>query len=649
MAKPPTLVACALCHHTMNYHSLTLITSLLNHEFISGADTLSKMATDPRFLCASFKNCGTCKDPNLVPNHMPIIPHPLPLPQLLLSHSSPLTHLEKQTCIQSLLCIGNQIVAHINRQHSGDLTGALNIDRLSIGRNREEQPDLMRCWNAYLSLLAPIRTVPDDVLMEIFLACTGDSENGVSNTSIDELEDVCKRWKDVALGTPSLWSNIKIVVDIDDDESFQANAGLLHMYACRARTLPIQLSLEFESCQGSDSEEEEEEEEGRSGEADHSGDGFLVFAENLVDLAPRLQGLSIVAPPVFLRQLEHAITIKSQLWNLPKLESFELEFLTEEYVDKVEPLQMVRNADRLRRVTTRGARSHSESSESLLLWSISWDTLKSWHGLEAKTADLIAILRLSPNLTRCDGARLDDSGGGFQHLSHGLESLDASFEEESAFRELFEHCDFPSLQELSISSPMPEGFIPKDVNDDVWFQPAFTAFLHRSACPLQRLVLSIFSLKMEDLLATLTLVPGLVDLEIFDESIYDEFLLNTLLMQQLTVYSQPSPSSSIPTILPNLHCLSFGGRLTFTLDAFLCMANSRLAPGSSEHATLQLLRVSPYKITERNPSICTDQWVTPSIVRAISEELCGRVDIQIGDAGYPGEQHIASFSYVASW
>ncbi|KZP23953.1 hypothetical protein FIBSPDRAFT_699756, partial [Athelia psychrophila] len=83
----------------------------------------------------------------------------------------------------------------------GRLTGALT----QLHRKRGNFESYMV---AHQGLLSPLRSVPSEILAEIFLYFrAGWGRDAKSTTKIGPLAitGVCRRWRDIALETPPLW------------------------------------------------------------------------------------------------------------------------------------------------------------------------------------------------------------------------------------------------------------------------------------------------------------------------------------------------------------------------------------------------------------------------------------------------------------
>ncbi|KAF5340096.1 hypothetical protein D9758_013164 [Tetrapyrgos nigripes] len=72
----------------------------------------------------------------------------------------------------------------------------------------------------YKKILHPIRSLPNEVLAEIFFLCTSDLTNPLCVNEMPwVLGQVCRRWRDVALSAPKIYSNIALKLDTPRSEN----------------------------------------------------------------------------------------------------------------------------------------------------------------------------------------------------------------------------------------------------------------------------------------------------------------------------------------------------------------------------------------------------------------------------------------------
>lgn len=143
----------------------------------------------------------------------------LPPPELLQTNEPPSDlevarmqrlrlHAEKQ-----LVRISDQLSAAQTLQTAVELT-----------KEREEQHRIIERFTA---MLHPVRRLPPEILSEIFLRCTEDSDeefqgSGSVSSSINPYElpwrltEVSSRWRHTALSFPRLWSSVRIPLQYED-------------------------------------------------------------------------------------------------------------------------------------------------------------------------------------------------------------------------------------------------------------------------------------------------------------------------------------------------------------------------------------------------------------------------------------------------
>ncbi|KZP13906.1 hypothetical protein FIBSPDRAFT_868755 [Athelia psychrophila] len=230
------------------------------------------------------------------------------------------------------------------------------------------------------------------------------------------------------------------------------------------------------------------------------------------------------------------------------------------------------------------------------------------------------VLLVFPNLVACDKAIVTDMyGEGPMDLRHNvLQTLDLRVSGRGAFELFFEHCVLPSLVKLRLHS---DQHWP-----GLWSQSAFHRFLWQSSCRLQTLVLDFVGLTTHDLLALLELVPTLCELHVIDrpaENLPPNSIIGNVLMERLAIFSPP--------LLPNLRVLKLGGILSFDLQPFATMAQSRFAADQYRHPMgcrrLQSLVVYPsVPVAGLYAS-----WRTIEELHFVNEYLGYQVDIQTAE------------------
>jgi hypothetical protein len=111
-----------------------------------------------------------------------------------------------------------------------------------IELRREE---MCRYAEEHRGFLAPVRRCPDEILSEIFTFCIPERECFERRDPL-LVDQICRRWREVALGTPALWSDITVVHrERKHDAGLQAEreAEMAQEWLQRAGGRPISLEL----------------------------------------------------------------------------------------------------------------------------------------------------------------------------------------------------------------------------------------------------------------------------------------------------------------------------------------------------------------------------------------------------------------------
>ncbi|KAJ7649028.1 hypothetical protein DFH06DRAFT_1049677 [Mycena polygramma] len=98
--------------------------------------------------------------------------------------------------------------------------------------------------DAHLSLVSPVRRLPEDIVREIFMACMPASSNagmGVKEAPL-LLCRICSGWRHLALATPELWSSLHIVVS--RRSTGEGLAATAKCWLSRSGVLPLSISLD---------------------------------------------------------------------------------------------------------------------------------------------------------------------------------------------------------------------------------------------------------------------------------------------------------------------------------------------------------------------------------------------------------------------
>ncbi|KAJ7167090.1 hypothetical protein C8R46DRAFT_1096027 [Mycena filopes] len=163
---------------------------------------------------------------------------PLPLDDLVSLHNEPLPASEAHLAHSWIL----EAEKELARVEGGIQT--LELRRQNLESRRLE---LRRSLEIYRRAVAPHKTLPVELLREIFRFCAATSDlNDISaSNSNDEpptsLCAVCSRWRTVALDTHELWSDVRV-----DFPERRNPVGLLHaveLWFSRSGTHPVTLDI----------------------------------------------------------------------------------------------------------------------------------------------------------------------------------------------------------------------------------------------------------------------------------------------------------------------------------------------------------------------------------------------------------------------
>ncbi|KAK0492263.1 hypothetical protein EDD18DRAFT_507956 [Armillaria luteobubalina] len=165
---------------------------------------------------------GMCNSCGATPFHYnEVQPPQSPRIQHLLSANEPPLEGEEAT-LRATVSRGSQVLSDLDAQITEVrlILDALLRDRVQAAANIREAK----------LILHPIRRLPEDILREIFSSCVSPQENYLYKDNTDivpcldagnprwTLSQTCRRWRYMALGTPSLWS----CIDLDFDTFYSS-------------------------------------------------------------------------------------------------------------------------------------------------------------------------------------------------------------------------------------------------------------------------------------------------------------------------------------------------------------------------------------------------------------------------------------------
>ncbi|KAF7972527.1 hypothetical protein HWV62_17822 [Athelia sp. TMB] len=437
--------------------------------------------------------------------------------------------------------------------------GEMDSLAVSLQRIQEELAKLQgRCSSERLkaeqallnhqSIVAPIRRVPDDVLVEIFLTCMGINSRRFQPQPIT-LASVCRRWRTLAHSTARLWST---VIALLTPTNYLSTGSLLNHYTSLSAALPLQISLKLN---------EDAIDPALDTILNPSGtEGNIFLSQTLAASAPRWKTLAVT--PSILPVLHRAwLSVQSSGWDVSMLEILEIDArMDENWPLNGGVMSMFSIASRLRYVIC-----HDSSYEPYIPLELPWNQIEQLDGLSMNLETFSKYLRRCPKVARCGSFSFGDSFDGLGDTCHrALRAIDAYTDSRTCLEELFTHFQFPSLVELRLEA----WYGPS-----IWPQHHFSNFCARSSCMLQRLVLGCGIVAKEDLLLIFPSVPSILELHFSEPKttyMEAEAGFDTDVIEKLSLIPH-----SLSNLLPHLRTLSLLGGLRFDTRTFTRMIMSR--------------------------------------------------------------------------
>lgn len=190
-----------------------------------------------------------------------------------------------------------------------DLLEHLKLVQQHCRRERRQATQYLR---DHQSIIAPIRRVPDDILVEIFLVFMNTGSYNFGPDPIT-LTGVCGRWRTLAQATTCLWSQITVHLTPSNHLSM---GHLIHHHAALSAHRPLTLNLTPKRYPPSNPAVNS------SLSADGKGEDDQLLAKALASSAARWQTVEVT--PSTLQYLYNAWSIDKSNWKVPLLESFAL-------------------------------------------------------------------------------------------------------------------------------------------------------------------------------------------------------------------------------------------------------------------------------------------------------------------------------------
>ncbi|KAJ7225000.1 hypothetical protein C8J57DRAFT_1731232 [Mycena rebaudengoi] len=119
---------------------------------------------------------------------------------------------------------------------------ALENSLAAVRRKREELQSRLDDYKY------PVLTLPAEITAEIFISFLPIYPLRAPFTGLlspELLGRVCRQWRDIAFGTPRLWSAIEIEIDLDIPDLLCPQVDLLQTWLARSKNCPLSLSVQI--------------------------------------------------------------------------------------------------------------------------------------------------------------------------------------------------------------------------------------------------------------------------------------------------------------------------------------------------------------------------------------------------------------------
>lgn len=464
-----------------------------------------------------------------------------PVPQLLGTNCVP-SNLENSAIRQT---VGD---AHAALSHLGSEITRVQavLDQLLHDHTR-----LQAHADEHSALLSPARRLPHDIVAEIFLRCVPVRPWYRNSLDVTRppwlLGHICSGWRRVALSTPRLWSALRISLNDGNEMRPDYCAALVGAHLERAGACPLTLALDL------------------AGES-------VTTAHQLVDTLVRRahcwQHVRLTLPTALYARFAAATN------RLPLLQTLELDLpRAADALTPAHPLAVFACAPRLRDVTL----NDPVAPAALVL---PWAQLTRCHAEFDDVEQFLHIARQALRLVEC-AVEAHSSG---HRLHGGAAPAGAVLPALRVFRITVLNGDVAALLDALTAPVLHDLEISLFSADNIfWPHAPFTAFLARSACVLQRLVLRHMPLADYELLTCLRAAPLLRELVVYELELDDDLhypVVSDRVVSALTHRgAREGWPARVPCLVPRLRVLELSGRLYVDDHALVDMVRSRWRPG----------------------------------------------------------------------
>jgi hypothetical protein len=401
------------------------------------------------------------------------------------------------------------------------------------------------------ALLAPMRRLPAELLSQIFSHyCNhGYSKEESRSTSFRKhpftLAQVCRRWREVVLSTPAIWSKFRVEFD---DYNMERCAAMTHAWLSKSGTCPLSLALE-----------------GRVYEVPTQGRHPMVDA--IIPYCDRIKSLDLNIDA----QILFAFMSKEGIF--PVLQSIKINIPHSYGPDPPNTWRALENAPALRRVYFHNI-NHPKTAK--LPW-IQLTHLFFGNSVPIEPRKCLDLLQQCPNLESCVFLRirvtsLNPSFVHTQVLHSSLRSLQVRAR--LNLSTFFDCLTLPALRDIHVAYDLGH--------------PQFISLLERSRCRIERFVIDA-QLTPRYFTQYFKNMPHLAELDI---RAYTSSTSFRKLLQQLTLVGNSGD------LCPGLRVLRLSNEPPLSSRDLINMVNSRNQRTQRPNAaSIQTIHISLRKMT----------------------------------------------------
>ncbi|KIJ94211.1 hypothetical protein K443DRAFT_683944 [Laccaria amethystina LaAM-08-1] len=464
--------------------------------------------------------------------------------------------------------------------------------QLELRRLLEQRKNISEQLDLHRDQLSPIRKVPPEIIRIIFLFSTSDMHflRSPAHVSPNVLAGVCVAWKNVALGTPELWSSIMVEIW---NGKFHPDIRTVEMWIERSGSSPLSFSIEERYIHFLLSR------------FSHIPPTELYGNENPAE-SPVASMLDLFIPHHFRWQkvrlrYEHPSFGKVGFASLPMDATYPL--LEEVYLNESRCSWAQEDVDRIKSMIVSAPRLHSVSwlsRKSYLTLAFPWKQLTHFSLRHPINVDeCLRILAICPHLESLELTLFldfpdDNDDVPFVHNTLQLLYLNTV----GNLATLFDKVTLPALKDLSLSEA--GGALR-------WAQFQFLAFLSRSGCTIEQFVIQEIDISAEEIAECL--VHPQISQSLGLLSITEERKKNLCVTDEVLTrltYTPPATSSEkvlgdgddelvedtpLETICPNLTTIKLWGCISAQDGKVADMVESRWLSRTEDCPIMQLRMV----------------------------------------------------------